>query len=259
MREWVYSPQGWVNGDKSDGGWYDRSIAETQRARWLRIVRSLQGTGPLSTAYTSVPPESTKNELKAHNVIMSYAYVLSLATENRRSLSVLDWGGGVGLYHLLSIVLFPKVNVEYHCYDTPSLCKLGREFWPNDVFYGDSAAALSRKYDLVVSSSSLQYFEKWQEVLGELAKAALGYLYIARLRIVQNADSFVAIQRCYRNKIYGYNTELVSWFINKAELLDCAKQAGMKLVREFVDGERWFVGNAPERHAESRGFLFTPS
>lgn len=254
MPEFVCSPQGWVHKPKS-AGWNDKSIAKAQKARWESIVNSLQGSGPLTTAYTYISPELTKNDLAAQNTIMSYAYILALTARKRDTISLLDWGGGVGLYRLLSKILFPEMNIEYYCYDTPMLCSLGRELLSDGIFFEDAEAALSRRYDLVLSSSSLHYCERWQEVFAQLAKAAIRYLYIARLPVVQNVGSFVEVQKCYQNKIYGYNTEFTSWVIDRRELLKIARQSGMNIIREFLYGETRFIHKAPE-NPEVRGFLF---
>ena len=39
------------------------------------------------------------------------------------------------------------------------------------------------------------------------------------------------------------------------DVADCAEEAGLELVREFVYLERWAVRGAPEKQ-EGRGFLF---
>lgn len=257
-KEWEYIPDGWSTKHRlRGGGWNDRSIAETQKARWPKIVYSLQGTAPLTTAYTFVSPELTRNDLKTHNTLMCYAYVLALATRKKSKLTILDWGGGIGLYYLISNALLPEVKIEYYCHDTSLLCQLGRKLSPEVKFYEDPADVFQRQYDLVFSSSSLQYFENWREVVCKLAAATRQYLYVTRLPIVHKVKSFVAIQRSYRNKIYGYNTEFLSWFLNRQDFLKCVEQAGMKLIREFLSGEEFSVHRAPEQ-GESRGFLFSP-
>ena len=253
LPELVYSPQGWVT---KSAGWYDESVAKTQRARWPSIVRRLQGTGPLRTAFSSAPPEATENSLKAHDVIMTYAYALARAARKKDALSILDWGGGVGLYHLLANILFPDITIEYYSYDTPGLCAVGRELWPNDVFYDDARAALGRRYDLVVSSGALHYSQRWQETLQQLARAAMGYLFISRLLVVRGGSSFVFIQKYSRTKVYGYNMEVPGWVMNRDELLACARRAGMTLVREFMDPNRVYIRNIPAGKVEERGFLF---
>ncbi len=256
-KEWEYIPDGWSTKHRLTYGWNDQSIAETQKARWPNIVYSLQGTAPLTTAYTFVSPELTSNSLQAHNTIMSYAFVLALATRKKSKLTILDWGGGIGLYYLISNVLLPEVKIEYYCHDTPLLCRLGRELSPEVKFYEDPANVFKRQYDLVLSSSSLQYFENWREVVCKLAAATRQYLYVTRLPIVHKVKSFVVIHKLYRNKIYGYNTEFLLWFFNRQDFLKCVERAGMKLIREFLFGGECLVHRAPEQ-GESRGFLFSP-
>lgn len=257
--EWVYVAQEWDVHTRESQGWLENSILETQRARWPSIVKSVQGSVPLTTAYTYTLPENTRYDVNAHNVIVSFAYVLALASREKDSVSVLDWGGGVGLYRLLSKVLFPELNVEYSCFDTPILCSLGRELMPDATFYENSTQALGKNYDLIIASSSLQYFENWQEILEKLAKSSRKYLYIARLPLVQREKSFVALQRCYTNKGYGYDTEFRSWFLNRREFLESANKNQLILVREFLTGESYFIRKAPEQNLSSQSFLFRPA
>jgi putative methyltransferase (TIGR04325 family) len=249
---WEYVPEGWSARDRIKG-WNEESVVETQKARWPAFVRSLEGAGPLGIAHEATIP--TREGWEAHNTLMCYAYVLTLATRKQDSLAILDWGGGAGHYYLFSKALLPDVHIEYHCYDTPMLCELGRELLPNASFHDKSDDVSKRQYDLVLASSSIQYFENWSGILRKLAAVTRGYLYVTRVPIVHRVPSFVVVQRPYQ---YGYKTEYLGWFLNRQEFLERAKDAGLDLVREFLIQERPIVKGAPEQ-SEGRGFLFRPS
>ena len=251
--EWEYVPEGWSAKDDHIKGWNEQSVVETQRARWPAFARSLEGAGPLGIAHEAVVP--TREGWEAHNTLMCYAYVLTLAARKQDSLRILDWGSGAGHYYLISKALLPDVPLEYHCHDTPLLCELGRELLPIAHFHEKVDDVFKRKYDLVLASSSIQYFEDWAEILQKLAAVTGRHLYITRVPVVRRVPSFVVVQRPYQ---YGYRTEYLGWFLNRREFLKRAEDIGLDLVREFLIQERPIVKGAPEQ-SESRGFLFRPS
>jgi len=242
--------KGWSTQDRRIKGWNEPSIVETREARWPAFVRSLEGTGPLGVTYEALSP--TRKDWVAHNTLMCYAYVLTLAARKKDSLTILDWGGGAGHYYLISTALLPDVDIQYHCYDLPLLCQLGRKLLPEVSFHEKADDAFRRPYDLVLASSSLQYFENWSEIVQKLAGVTRAFLYITALPIVHRVSSFVVVQRPYH---YGYNTEYLGLFLNRQELLKCVEEAGMELMREFLIDRGPVVKGAPER-GEYAGFLF---
>lgn len=245
-----YMPDGWSTEDSRIKGWNDESVARAQEKHWPTLVGNLQGSGPLGVSH--LPSRTTREDRADHNTLMSYAYVLTLAARKRDSLTLLDWGGGVGHYYLYSRALLPEVRIDYHCFDVPCLCRLGRRLLPEVRFYENAADVFEKQYDLVISSSSLHYFEDWRKVVGNLSAVTGKFLYIARLQTVLSKPSFVIVQRPYS---FGYFTEYLSWCLNRIEFLNCVKEAGMELVREFVFDEDWLARGAPEK-GQSRGFLF---
>ncbi|MFC2105498.1 methyltransferase, TIGR04325 family [Candidatus Bipolaricaulota bacterium] len=224
----------------------------TQQAEWPQFLRSANRTDPLGVAHEALVPSN--RGYSAHNTIMAYGYVLALAARKKDRISLLDWGGGIGHYYILSRALLPEVEIDYHCKDVPLLCQGGRELFPEARFYNDARTCFERTYDLVLASSSLQYSEDWPGTVTQLASVSRSYLYVTRLPIVRRAASFVVIQRPYQ---YGYKTEYLSWVLNRQEFLNYMDSLGMTLVREFQIQERPFVHRAPEQ-GESRGFLFRP-
>ncbi len=250
--EWEYLPQGWRTSDPRMQGWNVESVMETQEAKWPAFLRSIQGNGPLGVAHEA--SRSSNTDYAVHNALMAYAYVLALAAHRKDRISMLDWGGGLGHYCLISKALLPEVQVEYHCRDLPLLCRRGRELLPDASFYDTEDASFGRTYDLVLASASLNYTEEWRGLMRRLASVASSFLYITRLPIVHHAPSFVVVQRPYR---YGYLTEYPGWFLNRVEVLECAAASRMELLREFLIDERPFVHGAPEQ-GEYRGFLFRP-
>jgi len=225
--------------------------------RWREFAAAVEPPHPLSVA-----PEHTVNasltsgpygevDVYTHHVAMTVAYALALAARGKTSLSVLDWGGGVGHYSVLFRALFPDLSFDYHVKDMPAMTDEGRRLAPDVTFYDDDAC-FARTYDLVVSSSSLQYPRDWQATLAQLSEATDGYLFVSQIPMVHRVPSFVVIQRPHDN---GYNTEYLGWCFNRTEFLDAARAADLELVREFLHGFKPDVHGAPEP-PEYRGYLF---
>jgi len=104
----------------------------------------------------------------------------------------------------------------------------------------------------VVAATSLQYAEDWRTTLTGLAGSATRWLFVTRLSVVRQVPSFVVVQRPYA---YGYQTEYLSWVLNRDELLAHASAAGLTLEREFIAGAPTVYAGGPEP-SETAGFLF---
>lgn len=250
LSEWDYVAPQWPAPPLPGEGWNAESVVAAQATHWSVLVGNLSGTGPLGVSH--LPSQLTRIHPGDHNAMMSYGYVLSRASRNKPQMSVLDWGGGAGPYYLYSQALLPEVVVDYHCYDLPSLCRLGRKLVPQGRFHNEAGTLEGTRFDLVISSSSLHYVDDWRQATLALAGFTGGFLYIARLQTVSQSPSFVVRQKPFGQ---GYDTEYLSWFINRSELTDHMESLGLELVREFVFDENWTVKRAPER-GKCRGFLF---
>jgi putative methyltransferase (TIGR04325 family) len=176
----------------------------------------------------------------------------SLAALKKDKIALLDWGGGIGHYCLLSRCILPELLIEYSCKDLPMLCTAGRELLTEATFYEADDEIAGRHYDLVLASGSLQCAEDWKSVIRLLVGSASPYLFVTRLPVVRHCRSFVVRQRAYA---YGYESEYFSWIFNREEVIDTVVSEGCELVREFLFHEHPHVSCAPEQ-AEVRGFLF---
>jgi putative methyltransferase (TIGR04325 family) len=251
--DWEYCPDGRIAADPAAAGWNEPSVRDTQLSTWPAFVHLASGSGPLGINHTDLVPNA--ENIGVHNTVISFGYVLALAAAGRSSVSLLDWGGGIGHYGVFAKSLLPDVRVDYTCKDVPVLCEGGRQALPDGVFLDQEAACLGRTYDLVMASGSMHYSPDWRATLKLLAGVTGRYLYVTRLPVVQQAPSFVVVQRPHS---CGYQTEYRGWFLNRDELLAAATAHGLQLVREFLVDERPEVQGAPEP-AEYRGFLFRPS
>jgi putative methyltransferase (TIGR04325 family) len=249
--EWEYVPEGWERPTK---GWDVDAVVASYREKWPSYVAALREPKPLGVYHEVVAGESVEpHDREAHNMLVSYGYVLARAAHGRQRLSLLDWGGGLGHYFALSSALLPGFEVEYSCRELPKVAAAGRELFPDASFYSDDSC-LERQYDLVLASSSLQYSEHWHDTLNRLADAAGSYLYLTRVPLALRSPSFVVLQRAHR---YGYDTEYLGWILNRDELLGAALAKSLSLVREFLLFGAIDADGAPERPIEHRGFLFS--
>ncbi|MEX2186018.1 MAG: methyltransferase, TIGR04325 family [Pirellulales bacterium] len=247
-----YVPEGWAREttDSLVKGWNVATVVDTQLARLDAWRESFAGTAPLGV--TNANRAASTGDLVTHNTAVTFAYVVALAARKKDRLSLLDWGGGVGQYCFAAEAAVPGVAIDYHCKEVPVQCNHGRRVLPNATFYTDDDQFAGRRFDLVFASGSLHYAQDWQTVLARLAAATGEYLFVTRLPVVFDAESFVYLQRAYA---HGYDTEYLGWALNRSEFLAAAESQGLQLVREFLVSESAHIAGAPE-DCQSRGFLF---
>jgi len=245
---WRYVGPAWPAPYES--GWHDQSVAESQMRHWPFLVDATAGRGPLGVSH--FPWRNTVDEPADQNIVASFGYVLALtALAAGGPISLLDWGGGLGHYRLYASALLPRVPVEYHCFDLPGIVAAGRKLQPEAHFHTSEREIGDRSFDLVVCSSALHYAQDWPATLAVLAKTARRFLYVARLQSVERSRSFVVEQAPD-----VYQRPYVSWFVNRGEFVERATACGLRLEREFVYDERWFVRGATEQ-GRSWGFLLS--
>lgn len=240
--EWEYMPEGWRAAEKDPKikGWNVESVLEAYKASWPQFVQNLESAGPFTASPEAITGSQT--DLFFHNRIMVYAYALALAARQKKSISMLDWGGGIGHYYLISRALIPGLEIDYYCHDLPLLAAFGQQQFPR-AHYDSDDACLEGHFDFVLVSNSLQYSLDWTTTLRKLARATAGYLLVTMLPIVERVPSYVFVQRPYQ---YGYDTEYLAWCLNRSEFLDAAESSGLELVREFAIGLEPPIVRAPE-------------
>jgi len=251
LPEWEYLAAGWPAYSDAIKGWDEPSIARTQTSKWNSFLDSLSGPGPLGISHEA-PAGSGRTNRWSHNVIMSYAYALALASRKMDKLAILDWGGGIGHYYPISKALLPDVEFEYHCKEVHVLAEAGRAILPDVKFVESDEECFGRQYDFVVAGSSLWCVENWKAILAQLIASTASYLYVTRMAFTDSGPSFVALQRPYA---YGYQTEYPVWILSEIEFVAEAEAQGAQLVREFIFGEGPPIANAPAR-GTFKGFLF---
>lgn len=247
---WEYVLGGWPMVDKRIKGWNEPSIAETQKKSWTTFVEGIKGTRPLCTN-PEAPDRVYSEDIQTHNMFMAFSYVLTLTAREKKKVSILDWGGGMGHYYLICKAILPEVEVDYYCQDLPEICRVGRELLPQVHFFEKEDACFNQKYDLVFVNSSLWYVKDWPLMMKKLVTATSSSLYVTRMLFVNQTESYVALQRPWA---YGYQTEYACWIFNKEEFVRCITSFGLKLEREFFLGPGPYIFRAPEQ-GSFRGFL----
>lgn len=250
--EFEYVPEGWR---RAADGWDAGTVAEAYLAKWPEWVAALAGPGPLGVYHEARAGDHLRRDDHAsHNMLVSFAYVLARAAHGRETISVLDWGGGLGHYAVVARAVLPEVALDWHCREVPSVARAGAAANPDVTFHADDGC-LERTYDLVLASSSLHYEPAWQGLLARLAGSTAGHLLVTRVPVALAAPSFVVLQRA---GAYGYATEYCGWVLARDELLAEAAATGLELERELLLDAWLSAEGAPEDPIGHRGFLFRP-
>jgi putative methyltransferase (TIGR04325 family) len=245
------APMGWdsLKGHPSDP-WDSDGIVSAELWKWPRFLELLKEPGKLGFSHESAILSGI-DDLYFHNIHVSFAYIIGRVSSEQREVSVLDWGGGLGHYYMLTRALYPALNLDYHCREVPKMCEAGRRVCPGVVFH-DTDECLNRSYSLVMVNGSLGYFPDWRKTLQNLARLARPYVFLTRLLTVNKTKSFVVLQKTDSN---GYGSDMLTQVFNCGELLEVANDCGLSPIRELVIGDRPRISGV-EEESVCRGWLF---
>ena len=250
--EMKYVQEGWAYAQSHPDlkGYNVQDWIETCRKSRQSYMELAAKTDPL-VPFAQDP--TSEDALTDHNRMMLLGYCLMLASRDRESVSILDWGGALGhLYYVARALLPPDVGIDFTCKDVPLVVEYGVKHVP-EIFFCDDDTCLKRRYDMVMAHASLYYSEDWEDVFARLAEASNRYVLISRVPFVTQVPSYVILERLYR---FDYNVETLAWALNRGSFLEHAKKVGLSLVREFITGQAYEVPGAPEQPV-FRGFLFS--
>jgi len=147
-----------------------------------------------------------------------------IAMQNKPDISCLDFGGGVGLAYLslLNSVCDSK-NVFYTVVDSAKSCEIANKYLNQykNLTFSDTLPN-EKSYDIVYSSSAMQYIEDWQSVLKKLVSYNPEYLVFNDFVGGDNLG-FITHQNYYDSKL-PYR------FYNLDEFVDFLQSLNYKLI-----------------------------
>jgi len=166
-----YVPTGWSTVLKKSNGWDCMEAVNVERDRYQSYRDALTGSAPLAFMHDHVNP--TEIIFRFHNRNITFAYVLALAAINKKSISILDYGGSLGHNYPFSRAVLPQsIKIDFHVKEVSLMQKVGKELNPDITWWSDNHC-LERKYDLVVINGVLQYVQDWVALLNRLVDSVV--------------------------------------------------------------------------------------
>jgi putative methyltransferase (TIGR04325 family) len=155
-------------------GWTDDLVSQVRVVHALRFRAQVRETGELAGGADR---------------LAWFADVLQRAADASGRVSVLDWGGGYGLYAAAARRLFPGLILDWHVVEVSTVHDYGRAMFPDVVYYDGDASALARRYDVVIAVAALHYAADWRATVADLAAAATKFLVLTDLPVAAGADA----------------------------------------------------------------------
>lgn len=150
--------------------------------------------------------------------------LVALFAVSQDSVTVLDFGGGLGMTYLSVICAqeHPE-NVDYHILELGSICAAGRKLFRDDahVHFHTELPDNIRSIDIVHVGSSLQYVEDWKGQLARLASYHPAYFLLE--------DLYAGEIPTYATAQYYYGSHMPCWFFNIHEVIGVMKSNGYRL------------------------------
>lgn len=166
-------------------------------------------------------------------------FITLMATEafDQDTVKILDFGGGPGTTYADIQGKLAISNFEYYIVDTPANCEIGKSLFPSnpnlhfciaDPNNDHQFDIHTEKYDIVMSSSTIQYSHNWRELLTKLIKCRPKYFVLLRL-LSGEMPTFTTIQHI--TMTYGphkgtYCGNIPCTFINRQELISFFESFG---------------------------------
>jgi putative methyltransferase (TIGR04325 family) len=180
--------------------------------------------------------------------MLAFAFAAARAADGKTSLSVLDFGGGLGLYSTVARLALRDKSVDYTVQELPPIAKAGTLARPSVRFVSDEQQ-LAAAYDLVFAQGSLQYIKNWREQLAKLASRSASWMFLTRVLVLRTSPTAIVHQT-----IPG--DQFAFWCWNEAELLDFAASIGLALIQTIRFRDAYAPIAGVEELPTMCGYLF---
>jgi putative methyltransferase (TIGR04325 family) len=178
---------------------------------------------------------------------------LLVASLRRDAVSVLDFGGGMGIGWAAVRATVPDIALRYWIVETEGTLDVGRTlFRPEDGVTFSSELPDSWRGDIVYSRSALMYVEDHSSVLRRLF--AYGAPYVLLVETMAGAfPTYASAQLNLPGSV------LAHWFFDLDELVSAARSAGYRLALRLPSSRAMRGQRVPPSHRLERAssLLFT--
>lgn len=154
--------------------------------------------------------------------------VVSLIMAEKRKITILDLGGGMGIGFISILSCLEKADsldhLNYYVIETPNMCKAGAALFKDDRrirFFSDFPADLEN-IDIIYLNSSLQYFENYKGILRNLASYKAEYFLFMKFSAGE-IPTYATAQQNLKGTTSAY------WFFNIEEILSLMLSLGYQL------------------------------
>ena len=176
-----------------------------------------------------------------------------VAAQNGGMLNLIDFGGSIGSTYYQNKKFLDKLNhVSWNVVEQKNFVKVGIESFQNNIlrFYHslrDCCASSSKKMDIILFSSVLQYLENPFEILKETFGFGIKYIIIDRTGFTLNNKQRITVQKV-PSRIYA--ATYPCRFFSEKEFLSFFEENNYELI---VDFDALDIVNIPSKY---KGFLF---
>jgi putative methyltransferase (TIGR04325 family) len=150
------------------------------------------------------------NQLPEINTLLKHLEILKPFNSK-----ILDIGGGLGSLFINYKPFFDEFKVKYTVLEQENFCdrgqKISKEFSLHIDFKSDISEIDTKEIDIVIMSSTLQYFKEWKKFVYEIISIKPKHIFIDRHPLT-NGDSkiFVQLNTNYYDEEVTYPIHIVN-------------------------------------------------
>ena len=109
--DWVYTNGTWPADLPIDSGWEHASVTATQVSEWQSVVKRAERPSLMAGGDAI----ATSQDCIVQSRFLAFGYVLGRTATGTASVSILDWGSGLGQYAVYARALYPELEIDYSC------------------------------------------------------------------------------------------------------------------------------------------------
>jgi putative methyltransferase (TIGR04325 family) len=183
------------------------------------------GGGDAAIAAERLLRETEAEPMPDEAIIDHQVLALAVRLVGRDSVSVVDFGGGVGQsFAALRRMVDTSVALQYCIVEIPSIVEHARRLWPDSqVMFAETLEDVPFVPDIVFAKGAIQYWPDYAEGLRRLFALSAAWVLLEKASLLMDREYAT-------EQVNAYESRIPYWFMSRERLLDVAKQCGYALV-----------------------------